>query len=185
MSRSGYTWMFWGFLFLLVNFYVQGLNVLPDVVGYILLAVGASTLRTLNPRFHTVFILSFPLMVLSLPNLHQVVQPNGIHAGPTSGNPLIWVMGTLVWILMFFVVFNVCKGTAEVAITQFQPHLAEQAMVRWNLFLVLQIATGFVRVLAWLHATPLVIVLGTLLILYAMVVTILFMLWLWQCRETL
>ncbi len=56
-NRSAFTWMFWAFIFLLVNFYLQGINLLPDTVGYILLAVGANQLRRFYPRFQTVYVL--------------------------------------------------------------------------------------------------------------------------------
>lgn len=183
-NRSAYTWMLWGFIFLLVNFYLQGVNILPDVVGFILIAVGANQLRRFNPRFQTVYILCFPMMVLTLPNLHQAVQPNGIHFSG-AGNPFLLVVGIIAWAILFVVVYNVCKGTAEIALGSFHPELAEQAMVRWNLYVVLQIATGTVSALAWLRMTSIVVTLGVLVLIYAVIVAILFVTWLWQCREKL
>lgn len=47
------------------------INLIPDVVGFILIAASAHRLRGDSQYFKTVYSLSFPLMILSLPNLWQ------------------------------------------------------------------------------------------------------------------
>ncbi|WDL95809.1 hypothetical protein [Alicyclobacillus sp. ALC3] len=184
-NRSAFTWMFWAFIFLLVNFYLQGINLLPDVVGYILLAVGANQLRQSHPRFQTVYVLCFPMMVLSIPNLHKAVQPSGVHFTFAAGSPLLWAAGTISWIVMFFVVYNICRGIADIALASLHDVLAEQAMVRWKLYVILQVGSGVVTVLGLLQFSGIIVMLGILVLIYALVVAILFATWLWQCREKL
>lgn len=126
------------------------------------------------------------MMVLSLPNLHKAVQPTGVHFTPASGSPLLlWAVGTISWVVMLFVVYNVCRGTADIALASFHPELAAQAMVRWKLYLILQVGSGVVTVLGLLKFSGIIVILGILVFIYALVVAILFATWMWQCREKL
>lgn len=84
-----------------------------------------------------------------------------------------------------FVVYNVCRGTADIALASFHPELAAQAMVRWKLYLILQVGSGVVTVLGLLKFSGIIVILGILVFIYALVVAILFATWMWQCREKL
>ncbi|MEJ8546068.1 hypothetical protein [Brevibacillus borstelensis] len=51
MYRKAYLQIWWGLLFLLLSFHVQGIDLLPDLVGYFLLFLGLRTLAAQHPQF--------------------------------------------------------------------------------------------------------------------------------------
>ena len=58
-------------------------------------------------------------------------------------------------------------------------------MVRWKLYLILQVGSGVVTVLGLLKFPEIIVILCILVFIYALVVAILFATWMWQCREKL
>lgn len=184
--QSAFTYLFWGFLFQLVNFYLQHINVLPDTVGYILIAIGANRLREDNERFHTVFWLSIPLMFLSLPNIHQAAsQASGFNVTLRGGNPLLMLVGILAWCLAFVLVFQVCKGIEEFANQLQEEDLAIRSRTRWQMYLWMQIGVVLVVVLAWTQVASLAVILGVVVFIYSIIVLFAFLTWLWACRTKL
>ncbi len=183
--RSAFTYLFWGFLFQLVNFYLQHINVLPDTVGYILIAIGANRLREDNERFQTVFWFTIPLMLLSLPNIHQATsQASGFNV-TLSGNPLLILLGVLAWFLAFVLVFQVCKGIEEFANQLQEEDLAIRSRTRWQMYLWMQIGVALVVVLARTQVASLAVILGVVVLIYSIIVLVAFLSWLWVCRTKL
>lgn len=186
MARgSAYGWLLWGFVFVLLNFYIQGINLFPDSIGYALIAIGAHGLRQVGPRLQRVYYLSFPLIILSLPNVHQTPSHVAGNMVIHTGSPLKIGTGFLAWCLSFFLVFNLCKATEEIAARAGEISLAEQSMVRWKMYVWLQVASVMVVLLTWMHAWVLLAVLGTGLLIYAVIVLIAFITWLSRCRRVL
>lgn len=44
MNESGFNKLYWGFFFIMFNFRIQGFDIFPDIVGYLFLASGFTTL---------------------------------------------------------------------------------------------------------------------------------------------
>lgn len=51
--------IFWGLLLVIVDFQVNGIDILPDFLGYILVALGCRGLTAVSPRFSTASILAW------------------------------------------------------------------------------------------------------------------------------
>lgn len=51
MNRSSFNMVSLGFLFLLIDFRIQNFDILPDIVGYILFAVGFHALASCSEHF--------------------------------------------------------------------------------------------------------------------------------------
>lgn len=184
--QSAFTYLFWGFVFQLLNFYIQHINLFPDTVGYILIAVGANRLREDSDRFQTVLWLSIPLIFLSLTNIHQATsQASGFNVTIGGGNPVLVLAGLLSWFLALILVFQVCKGTQDIANHLKEWDVARRSWERWQMYLWLQIGVVLVVVLALIHAGMLAIVLGVALFIYTIIVVIAFLTWLWACRTKL
>lgn len=64
--RSNFSLIFWGLLLVLLDFSVNGIDVLPDGIGYILAAAGCAGLARLSQRFKTAIVLCFVLAALWL-----------------------------------------------------------------------------------------------------------------------
>jgi hypothetical protein len=58
--------VFWGLLLVILDFNINGIDILPDVVGYILVAIGCAGLSSVSHRFSTASVLSCILAALAL-----------------------------------------------------------------------------------------------------------------------
>lgn len=48
---TGYSKLFWGFLILLLDFRINGFDIIPDLIGYLFISNGLGMLNTWNPHF--------------------------------------------------------------------------------------------------------------------------------------
>lgn len=76
MRRRAFIFLMWGFLFVLLNFRIQNVNLLPTFVGYILCSIALRELRQKNPFFRRGFVVGIVLLVLSLPKLFHLGNSN-------------------------------------------------------------------------------------------------------------
>lgn len=61
----GFSKLFWGFIFL-INLNINNFDILPDVLGYILIYLGLRQLISLNINFQIASNISLPLIFLSI-----------------------------------------------------------------------------------------------------------------------
>jgi hypothetical protein len=132
MACKGFIFLFWGFLFVLLDKQIKGLNiVLPDLVGYILFFVG---LRLLSP-LHSGFKKARALAMLMIPialltdfsgRLYPVIY--GV------GNTAAWwgsmVIKTVATLLEVTIVWQICASVIELAIAREHYLLAQDAQKR-------------------------------------------------------
>jgi hypothetical protein len=64
--KTSFSFIFWGLIFIVINISINRFDLLPDGVGYVLIAVGCRRLAKLSPCFTTAQILSWVLAVLWL-----------------------------------------------------------------------------------------------------------------------
>ncbi|MCW1922413.1 hypothetical protein OKA05_07595 [Luteolibacter arcticus] len=57
--------IFWGLLLVVLDFQVNQIDVLPDLLGYILVALGCRGLSDASPRFSTAAILAWVLVIMA------------------------------------------------------------------------------------------------------------------------
>lgn len=187
MSKAqAYSWIRWGFLFLLVNFYLQGINLFADVVGYVLIAVAVSHLKDENRWFQKAYALCFPLIILSLPNAYQVPHAGSGFFVNLDGNSLfIYVVDSLYWIGSCYLVYNLYKGTKDLAIRKEDTSLVRQSVVSWYVFFGLQVAGAALIVAYFVHWSPWTTIIGIVLVVYSLVVLGFYIAWFANCRASL
>lgn len=66
MIAKRFNQIFWGLILVILDLNINNFDLLPDFVGYILVAVGAGGLKAISLRFATASTLSWVLMCLSL-----------------------------------------------------------------------------------------------------------------------
>lgn len=147
----GFHKMFWGFIFLF-DFRINGFDVIPDIIGYILIFQGLSLLMARNINFQRAKNISFPLIFLSIFNIYQI---NG--SGSMFGFFGI-IIGLAILIMDIIMVYNICMGIAEEARKIENSELETKAINRWKLYLTYNIIfmIGFIIpallvVLFWLY----------------------------------
>lgn len=171
--------LFWGFLFMF-DFRLQGFDVLPDIIGYILFYVGLYELARKNKHFTAARQYAIPLIPLSLFDLYQVQRP-GFNIDFLSG--IFFVIWVVITVLNLLMVYNICTGVAEMARSQGKIKLREDALTRWKYYLWANILFMFSFVA--IAIPPLAAIIVLLLLVAFIVVLVLMMMLIKQAGEEL
>ena len=123
----GFQRLFWGLLFVF-DFRVQGFDMLPDTVGYILLAEGCRLLSEATARFLEARKLFIVLAVLAIPDFFPL-QP-----GNSAGLYFVYSLATVA--LMLYALYVLISAIKAFAISRGDVELAVTAERRWLLFAV-------------------------------------------------
>ncbi|MGD8191428.1 hypothetical protein ACQCN2_15715 [Brevibacillus ginsengisoli] len=170
---TGLSKVFWGILLVFLDFRFNGFDVLPDLIGFILMLIGFSQLSTLNIRFNNAKIATIPLLFFSILELFHVQTDIPLSTTePLSGVAvLLSLCGT---VLNLYVIFNLCKGIEELALQSGKMELADMANTRWRYYLwftiaftVLSLLVVGISLFLWFLFIPIVICgfIATILIL--------------------
>lgn len=151
----GFNYIFWGLLCFLISFRVQGFDILPDFIGYILFIIGFTNLKDDNHRFPTARILSIILLILSLFDVY--VSPGAT----TDTFSFLSFVNLIYMILNLVLIYHLCKGISEVALAHNEHQLVETAMLRWKLYFSGIIATSILFFLVFISP----IIIGVLLLI--------------------
>jgi len=143
--------LFWGFIFLF-DFRINGFDILPDIIGYILFFQGLSILASRNIYFEKAKRLSFPLIFLSIFSIYENTTPLA-EFSINNSTSLLMLLGLVITILHLFMVYNICMGIADEARLFEKPDLEDKAMMRWTFYLVINIAVIFVIFIAFVLPT--------------------------------
>jgi len=65
MVANGFNKLYWGFLFILIDFRINGFDILPDIIGYILFAFAFSALASGSSHFVLAGRYNIPMIILS------------------------------------------------------------------------------------------------------------------------
>ncbi|QVK17292.1 hypothetical protein KHQ81_10550 [Mycoplasmatota bacterium] len=76
----GFKKIFIGTILILLDFRIQGLNIIPDIIGYILIFIGLSEIIHLNSKFAVARIMSIILILFSIPDIYSIntESPSGL-----------------------------------------------------------------------------------------------------------
>jgi hypothetical protein len=69
--RSGFLWIFWGLLLVVLHIRVGGLELLPDFVGYLLIFKGLGNLSSAHPYFRKARPFALVMIFLSIPSMFR------------------------------------------------------------------------------------------------------------------
>jgi hypothetical protein len=149
MNQGGLMKLYWGFLFIMIDFRLQGIDVLPDIVGYLLFAAGFGILMSNSEYFNKARNFNIPMIILSIFEIYEKpAQGGGIQLGSFG------IFGVLIGIasiiLSLLVIYNLFMGIKEMANQQGQMELYEESDRRWNQYLILQIASIFAFILIFI-----------------------------------
>jgi hypothetical protein len=123
----------WGTI-LQFDFRLNGLDILPDFVGYILIFLGLSEMIHLHKNFEVPRILAGILIIPSLFTLYQ--NPN---IKNTNINAITITIGIIVTILYLFYAYNLYMGIKDKAIKLNNLELANNANLVWKLIVASEV----------------------------------------------
>lgn len=72
---SGFLKLFWGLVLVYCDFKINQVDLLPDFVGYLLVALGCSDLNRHIPRFSASYVAALALIVLSIVDMLIATEP--------------------------------------------------------------------------------------------------------------
>ncbi len=177
---GAFTKLFWGFLFFF-DFRINGLDLLPDIVGYLFIYFGLVELAKRNHNFESARIVTIPLAFFSLFDLIQLQnQGNGIHLNFTSFFAVF--LGLLITLINLFMVFKIVMGIKELSRQYGEYALEETANSRWLLYLASQFALFIIVPIGLLIPLLLAILFIPIFIFFIMVL-IMMMLLMKQAEE--
>ena len=181
MYKSGFDKFFWGFLFIMIDFKLNGFDILPDIVGFIFFAVGFSMLATNSIYFEKARNYNIPMIILSIFSIYE--KPTQANGGVQLGQfGLIGViLGIISVILTLLVVYNLFMGIKEMAERQGLMFISDDADSCWRQFLFLQLAALFLFVLIFIPVFALVFV--VVLLILSIVITFFIMRFMKKCGE--
>lgn len=146
MDSNGLRKFYWGFLFIMLSFRIEGIDIFPDILGYILLAVGFSKLSSRSSFFYKAAKYNVPLIILSALSIYE--RPNGggfIYYQMLGGFGI--VVAIINFILNLMVIYNLFMGIQDLANQQGMFQLEEGAEDLWCKYKILQISTLFIYIL--------------------------------------
>ena len=162
MSQNGLDKLYWGFLFIMIGFRIQGFDILPDIVGYLLFASGFSDLSSCSDFFNKAAKYNIPMIILSIFSIYQrPAQGGGIQLGPLGAFGILISIAS--FILNLLVVYNLFMGINEMEERQEQLELAQEATTKWNQYMLLQIATLFSFIMVFIPLLGVIYIIGMLI----------------------
>jgi len=130
----GFKKLFWGFIFFF-DFRIGGIDLLPDIIAYILFYQGLRILADRNERFGKAKAIAFPLIFVSLLDIYQVSIPFD-QIGNISMSLVAMIAGFGLLIINVVMIYQVCIGIAEEAGKLNNSSLESKAISRWKIYLV-------------------------------------------------
>ena len=120
--------IFWGLILVIVDVTIGGFDVLPDFIGYTLMAVGAGGLRNISSKFGVAGALSWLLLVLSV--------IGWIASTDRASGDLQTALSYITMVVDCIMIWNLLGGVMVYAEARARPDLAASASARRVLYVV-------------------------------------------------
>lgn len=138
MNEGGLGKLYWGFLFILLSFRIMGFDILPDVVGHILFAIGLSKLTKHSHYFIKAVKYNYPMIILSLFSIYELpVKDNNFNFD--INNIYLLIISIVSIILRLIIFYNLFMGIKEMAERQGKLDIAQESYAMWDQYKILQI----------------------------------------------
>jgi len=188
-DMSGLRLAFFGLLLTVINIRIQGFDIVPDIIGYIMVIVGLGRIEHYEANFTAAKKISYVLAVLALVNIYQAPAQNTINQGGTmvssnvSFNAGVFGSSPVIALLLMlmgmaanlYFAYCMCMGMKNLLNQVGDTVLSEICEQRWKLILAAQIGMAASFFLALLQI-PFAVVLTLLFAAFTLVVMVLFLL---------
>jgi hypothetical protein len=180
--ESAFNKFYWGFFFIMIDFRLQGVDILPDIIGYLLFAAGFAVLVLRSSCFEKARSLNIFMIVLSVFQIYErPAQGGGLHFGALG--PIGFLIGIAAAILNLLLIYNLFMGIRDMADLQGEINIREEAERRWTQYLVLQFAGFFAIIL--IIIPPIAMIFIIVLFIFSIVFTIAIMSFMKRCGTSL
>lgn len=201
-NMSGLKLAFWGLLFTVVNIRIQGFDIVPDVVGYIMVIIGLGRIEIYEERFSAAKKMAYVLAALSLVNIVQI-PANNMQSEPAAGvfqtsadsiNFSAGIFGGIAWLatvmmiagmlatLYFF--YQMCMGMKNLLTRVGDDTMARICDDRWKLIMASEIGL-LVSTLTVMLGVPFGMILMMAFGILALVALVLFLLLMHRAHKSI
>lgn len=105
---------YWSFFFIMLDFRLQGVDIIPDIIGYLLFAAGLSLISNENSWFEKARKLNIFMIFLSIFQIYErPAQGTGITFGPLGYYGVI--IGIASMIISLLLMYNFFMGIGDMA----------------------------------------------------------------------
>lgn len=182
MIESGLNKFYWGFLFIMLDFKISGFDILPDIIGYILFAVGFSILASKSDYFIKAENVNIVMIILSIFNIYEKPTQAG-EIQFFGGGPFSILIGMASLVFSLLVVYNLFMGIKDIAKTQAKIDIIEEVDKRWNQYLLLQVAVILAFVLMFIP--PLAFIYIVAMLIASIILTVVILDFIKRCERCL
>ena len=182
MNEAGFVKLFWGFIFIMLGFRIQGVDILPNIVGYLLFASAFKDLAVNSTYFSSASKYNIPMIILSIFSIYQSpVQGQGLQLG--SLGLFIIPIAIASFVLNLLVIYNLFMGIKDMAKKREQSDLVDDSDSSWNQYKNLQIASLFSFILILIPVIGVLYIIG--LFIASIIITVGILGFLKRCSKTL
>ena len=138
MKKNGFHIIFYGMLFVLINIPINGVDILPDFIGYILFAIGYEKLKSKSIYFERVRKFIWLLIAISFVAFYrsaymEIEMPDMSMIIPE----ILLAVITFVFIMLNF--YNLFNGIRDIADKKGHLDISSEAVRRWKQIIVLNL----------------------------------------------
>lgn len=146
--ESGFRRIFWGVLFIFVEFNIGSVDALPDFLGAYLIYIGCNRLKDRENSFNKVINVAKSLIVLEIIKLVVVLTIPFTNNSPMWQSMIMTFGDFWLGIMNLYILYYICKGIYNIAVENDFRFLMDTSNFRWKLkcysFLLGQMLMPFV-----------------------------------------
>lgn len=159
IMQKGLEKFLWGFIFIMLSFRIQGFDILPDVIGYVLFAMGFYELAERSEHFRIAAKYNVPMIVLSLFSIYS--RPQNVESNFSGLTLLLVFMLSIVsFCVSLYVVYNLLMGIREIVQKMGNTILVAETDKRWRQYRMLQFAILASMIIILIPALGLLYIIG-------------------------
>jgi len=137
MFKESYKKLFWGFIIVLLDLRFNNFNILPDVIGYLMIVVALGQLENQHQYYGKAKNFAMLLILFAIPDIYQ--NNNGLQGfriGDTY-SLAIFVLSGVGIIINIFMVYYICQGIFQLSEERQLHELSSMATGRWRGYLII------------------------------------------------
>ncbi|WP_096200703.1 hypothetical protein [Bacillus sp. FJAT-45350] len=139
MYRKGYHRLFWGLLLVFLSFRLNGLDILPDFIGYMMVVSSLGLLVSQNEIFGKARPFAYILVFISIFSIYEAQGGAVEGVTVTVASTFILVVYTIENVLKLFMVYYIIKAIYEMAKGNGLHELLTRTTFTWNIYLVVNV----------------------------------------------
>lgn len=129
-----YKKLFWGFVFLF-DFRIGGVDILPDIIGYLFFYQGLLMLKDNNTFFNNASKYAFPMIFISILNIYQFSIPIE-QFDISSYSVFLLIFGLFTTVISIMMVYNICYGIVAESREANKYEFESKSIIAWKLYLI-------------------------------------------------